>query len=214
MSEIIVTYTSNKKRSILSLLLTFLLTVIVIAFFYTMLLVPMQLYLERWLGESVISFLGSQVFIAISGVLYGFVFISFQSATFLEFKKGTKEHIKPLALTALLATFLIVLGYLFFFIPGFVLTILFLFYPFVVIKEKKMNKQALNRSFQLAKLVWLKLCFYVVLFYLLFLLLASSLLYFSLAEGISAEIIAGAIIVPLETLLFYRLYLKAIERSK
>src|SRR5699024_2684131 len=98
-------------------------------------------------------------------------------------------------------------------LPGLVLTVLFFFYPFVVVEEDKKNLQALKRSASLAGSVWFRLTVSIIGLYILFLFIGSGILLIIPDGFMFAEIVSATILFPLELYVYFRLYQSAIKEK-
>lgn len=195
----------NKKTSII--VLKVLVVLLSVSLIYMVILKSTNAVLAPYVNEDVYTFFISQLLIGISGILYGVTLLVFRSHSIDTFSSNLKMNMKPLIETMFLSLLFTILGFLFFILPGIIITILFYFYPFIVVEEKKYRLAALKRSSQLFKQVWFRLLMTVVGFYILF-ILSASMISFILPNWI-AEVMSGAIIFMLETYVFYRLFQRA-----
>ena len=213
MKELIESTITNKNLYT-GLILRSLAAVVTVGLIFIVILTTTNALLAPFINADMYSFLVSQLFVGVSGILFGFSLLFFRSSTLSSFAAKLKSYAKPLLLTMLLAQLFILLGYLFFVLPGLVLTLLFFFYPFVVIEEGKNSFAALKRSCQLFKQVWFQLLLSVSGFYLLFILMGGLILLLLPNEPVIAEIISGTIVFPFEAYVFYRMYQRARTREK
>ncbi|NEU30509.1 hypothetical protein GN156_06890 [bacterium LRH843] len=181
----------------------------VVGLIYTCILLPENRLLASYVSEDIHSFLVSQVIVSVSTLLYGLSLLLFRATSLSSLIAEVKKHAKPLLLTTLLANIFILLGYIVFVLPGVILTLLFFFYPFVVVEGERTTLGALKRSCQLFKYVWFQLLASVIGFYLLFILSAGILLAYVPALSHTAEIGCGTILFMIEAYVYYRLFQKA-----
>lgn len=185
-----------------------------VGLFYSSVLMAMTL-VEPFLAEDVYTFFGSQLIMGLSGILYGLSLLLIRSASKSDFIKSVKEKIGILVFITIFTCVLILAGYVFFIIPGIVLTLMFLFTTFIVVEEEKSKTSfILKRSAKLFSQVWALLLLTVLGCYILFLLVAGLLLMTFPNHPIAAEAVGGMIVFPVELYLFYRLYLRAIRKGK
>lgn len=196
------------KRSVGTTFTKAIVLFVFVSVLYGLFFIPAELFVRPWMSEQLYVFFFSQLFISLSGLLYGWTVLLYRAPTMKVGRIQIQLYTKPLLMTTVLFLICTWIGYIFLFIPGLILFLLFFFYPFVVVEEEMKHMNALKRSVQLVKKVWVRLLVYIACFYITFLLVAV-LLMLVMPFHIGAIIMSGAFVFVIETFVYYRLFQQA-----
>ncbi|MFZ4452906.1 hypothetical protein [Salibacterium aidingense] len=123
--------------------------------------------------------------------------------------KAIKNQGRAFLLTTVIYLSLTALGFLLFVVPGILIGLFGIFYPFVLLEHNKKGLEAVKTSARVVKSCFFKVVLCYIMFFLLFIAVGTLFVILWPEYSMAGEAAAGALVLPIEAFFYYSLYRKS-----